>query len=115
VQKIVLSIHIKEKFIDTQNQTTNTTISPMTSSADETTVNQTLFVPPSKIAKKYNRLPITFRRWAEQGKIEHIITPTGRYLYNMVSTSSARDSRTWWTKSVAEWSPKLWSYTGLTI
>lgn len=42
-----------------------------------------LFVSPNKISKKYNRAPVTLRRWAEQGKIESIVTPTGRYLYNI--------------------------------
>jgi predicted site-specific integrase-resolvase len=42
-----------------------------------------VFVPRSKISKKYKRSSISLLRWAEQGKIEHIITRTGRYTYKI--------------------------------
>jgi len=50
---------------------------------NETTNTGKVFVPPNKISKKYNRTCLTLRRWAEQGRVDHIITHTGRYLYNI--------------------------------
>jgi putative resolvase len=41
------------------------------------------FVPPSKIIKKYHTSSLTLRRWAGQGRVDYMITPTGRYLYNI--------------------------------
>ncbi len=51
--------------------------------SNETNKSGKVFVPPSKISKKYHRTSLTLRRWAEQGKLDHIITPTGRYLYSI--------------------------------
>jgi hypothetical protein len=30
-----------------------------------------VFVAPNKISKKYNRRPLTLRRWVEQGRLAH--------------------------------------------
>jgi putative resolvase len=51
--------------------------------SNETKKSGKVFVPPSKICKKYHRTSLTLRRWAEQGRLDHIITPTGRNLYNI--------------------------------
>ena len=48
-----------------------------------------VFAGPKQICKKYRVQAITMRRWAERGKIEHTITPTGRYLYNIVQVEQA--------------------------
>jgi uncharacterized lipoprotein YddW (UPF0748 family) len=47
--------------------------------SNETKHTGKIFVAPNKISKKYNQRSLTFRRWAEQGKVDYIITSTGIY------------------------------------
>ena len=48
-----------------------------------------IFAGPKQICKKYRVQSVTLRRWAERGKIEHTVTPTGRYLYNIIQVEQA--------------------------
>lgn len=48
-----------------------------------------VFAGPKQICKKYRVQPITLRRWADRGKIEYTVTPTGRYLYNISQVEQA--------------------------